>query len=67
MKKLVKDKGLILGLIIGLVGGVMGNLFVASIYRMIDKVPAGHNVLTFFIGLIAYIVIIWLLFRALKK
>ena len=67
MKKLYKDKGLIVGIIIGLAGGVFGNLLVTSMYRMIDKIPHGKNTLTFFVGLIGFIVILVLLFKALKK
>ena len=42
MKNLSKDKGFIIGLIIGLLGGVMGNIFVTSMYRVIDNVQNGH-------------------------
>lgn len=55
MKK-IKDRGLIIGLIIGIFGGVMGNIWVASMYRMIDnfRMP---DLLTFIVGLIAFAII----------
>ncbi len=67
MKNLVNDKGLIVGLIMGLIGGIMGNLFVTSLYRLIDNKSNGYDLATVIVGLIAYIIIVGLLLRALKK
>jgi len=62
-----KESHFFRGIIIGLAGGVFGNIFVTSMYRIIDGNTEGHNVLTFLVGLIFFIIIMAILFYKLDR
>lgn len=65
MKKLSEE--FFIGILVGLCGGILGDLFVTSLYRIIDKTPGGYNELTFVIALISLITVIWLSLRIWKN
>ncbi len=60
-------KYFIAGTIIAIAGGIFGNMFVTSMYRVIDGNPRGHNLLTVILGFVGFILIIWIAFNKLKK
>lgn len=47
----------------GLAGGIFGNVWVTSLYRMIDGGYRGNNVLVFIVGLIGFSIIMILLHK----
>lgn len=62
-----KNKELIIGAILGVFAGTFGNIWVTALYRIIDKNPNGHNGFTFFIGLLCFVVFLWILYMAINR
>ena len=60
-------KYFIAGTIIAIAGGIFGNIFVTSIFRVVDGNPKGHNLITLIVGFVGFILILLIAFNKLKK
>lgn len=75
--KIQYNKEFYVGLIFGISTGIVGNMWVTSLYRLLDKFGEKNinilnfvvdvDILIFFIGLIGFSLIVWMLFRELKS
>ena len=66
-KQEISYKYFIEGTIIAIAGGIFGNIFVTSMYRVVDGNPKGYNLLTLIVGFVVFILITWIAFNKLKK
>jgi len=66
-KQEINYKYFIAGTIIAIAGGIFGNIFVTSMYRVVDGNPKGYNLLTLIVGFVVFILITWIAFNKLKK
>ncbi len=74
--KISYDANFIRGLIFGLATGIVGNMWVTSMYRLLDKFGGKNtnilnfidmDILIFIIGFIGFSLIVWSLFRSLNS
>lgn len=58
---------MVLGVILGVFSSVVIGITITSMYRLIDNNPKGHNLITFLVGILGTMFVVWLYYKLLKK